>query len=341
MATNKPKLLGRKDLVDEWKKNVRRIKNAIRNMQKKGYDIPDIETFIKTPKRVTEASIRRIKKVKPSTIREKSTFKTETGETIPAQRAFVRSRWKKTYTPPKADAHRNDVYYKGKWYTLEEFQREQEKYQQWEKDVQNELDSYDDSYYDDEYEKYLQDKYEREYHDQDYYDELEAQEEFEKQFNEDWKNKELKSQLEKARQQTSDQDYREAKTALDYFQKVADLIADEFPSIKAVNYNGERLSYRDMSNEKNTLLDIWNETYGSFENDEDFTKALLSGNYLEKISEAISNVSAKNVYRWSEISQGFTALANLLKLGEPLNYSDISAVSDTITGVYDWEAEYE
>lgn len=62
-----------KSIREQYQQQVRRILRRVKAMQERGYEVP--ETIVpKAPKRITSASVRRLKKITPSTIAQKSTY---------------------------------------------------------------------------------------------------------------------------------------------------------------------------------------------------------------------------------------------------------------------------
>lgn len=61
--------------LQEYKKEVRRLKQAIRRAEKAGYIVPE-NIIPKRPKKVTQASVRRLAKITPQKIRDKSQLET-------------------------------------------------------------------------------------------------------------------------------------------------------------------------------------------------------------------------------------------------------------------------
>lgn len=68
-------------IKEEYNKERRRIQQQIRRMKKRGYEIQE-NTLPKKPKRITRASVNRLKNVKPDTIYKKSSFKMPNGQKI-------------------------------------------------------------------------------------------------------------------------------------------------------------------------------------------------------------------------------------------------------------------
>lgn len=62
-----------KSIREQYQQQVRRILRRVKAMQERGYEVP--ETIVpKAPKRITSASVRRLKKITPSTIAQKSKY---------------------------------------------------------------------------------------------------------------------------------------------------------------------------------------------------------------------------------------------------------------------------
>lgn len=59
------------EYLKEYNKEVRRLKQAIRRAEKRGYIVPE-SIIPQSPKRITQGSIRRLKKITPEKIRQKS-----------------------------------------------------------------------------------------------------------------------------------------------------------------------------------------------------------------------------------------------------------------------------
>ena len=71
----------------DYKKQVKRLKQAIRRAEKRGYIVPD-NIIPKQPKRITSKSIERLKKITAKDIYKKSEkLDFETGELIPGEKA--------------------------------------------------------------------------------------------------------------------------------------------------------------------------------------------------------------------------------------------------------------
>lgn len=67
----------------EYQKQVKRIKQFISRAEKRGYRFENKESLIPPkPKRITQASIRKLKEIKPITLYKKSTYLTDTGEVV-------------------------------------------------------------------------------------------------------------------------------------------------------------------------------------------------------------------------------------------------------------------
>lgn len=70
-------------LQKEYQKQVKRIKQIITRAEKRGYRFENKQSIIPPkPKRITQASIRRLKEIKPITLYKKSTYLTDTGEVV-------------------------------------------------------------------------------------------------------------------------------------------------------------------------------------------------------------------------------------------------------------------
>lgn len=82
-------------LIAEYTKERNRITNKVRQMKKAGFDVSGIKVpkTAKQMSRVTEASVRRLKKMTTRSLTEKATKVVE-GETITARQEQVRRRWK-------------------------------------------------------------------------------------------------------------------------------------------------------------------------------------------------------------------------------------------------------
>ena len=82
-------------LIAEYTKERNRITNKIRQMKKAGFDVSGIKVpkTAKQMSRVTEASVRRLKKMTTRSLTEKATKVVE-GETITARQEQLRRRWK-------------------------------------------------------------------------------------------------------------------------------------------------------------------------------------------------------------------------------------------------------
>lgn len=101
MAKRKPKLtdVQNKQLSDvkqAYRKERQRIQRQINRMKKKGYDVPEL--LPKIPKKITEASIRRLKKLTTEKLYKKSRFiDFETGEILTSEegRKLEKSRRRK------------------------------------------------------------------------------------------------------------------------------------------------------------------------------------------------------------------------------------------------------
>ena len=94
MAKRKSKLT---PTQQEYRKERQRIQRQINRMTKRGYDVPDL--LPKIPKNITQASVRRLKKITTEKLYKKSRFiDFETGEILTSKegRALERSRRKKS-----------------------------------------------------------------------------------------------------------------------------------------------------------------------------------------------------------------------------------------------------
>ena len=78
MAKRKPKLT---DVKQAYRRERQRIQRQINRMTKRGYDVPEL--LPKIPKKITEASVRRLKKLTTEKLYKESRFiDFETGETV-------------------------------------------------------------------------------------------------------------------------------------------------------------------------------------------------------------------------------------------------------------------
>lgn len=68
-------------LINDYRKERRRINQQIRRMRNRGYIVPSTILPAK-PKKITEASIRRLQKIKPETIYSKSSAISKTGQVV-------------------------------------------------------------------------------------------------------------------------------------------------------------------------------------------------------------------------------------------------------------------
>lgn len=94
MAKRKSKLT---PTQQEYRRERQRIQQQINRMTKRGYDVPEL--LPKTPKKITEASVRRLKKLTTEKLYKKSRFiDIETGEILTSKegQALERSRRKKS-----------------------------------------------------------------------------------------------------------------------------------------------------------------------------------------------------------------------------------------------------
>lgn len=73
----------------QYSRQTRRIKEAIRRAEKAGFEV-EYQVLPPTPKRVTEATIRRLERITPKSIKEKSRFiDRETGEILSGQQGIA------------------------------------------------------------------------------------------------------------------------------------------------------------------------------------------------------------------------------------------------------------
>lgn len=94
MAKRKSKLT---PIQQEYRRERQRIQRQINRMTKRGYDVPEL--LPKIPKKITEASVRRLKKLTTEKLYKESRFiDIETGEILTSKegRALERSRSKKS-----------------------------------------------------------------------------------------------------------------------------------------------------------------------------------------------------------------------------------------------------
>lgn len=103
------------DVQKQYRKERRRIQRQIRRMENRAYDVPDL--LPKIPKKITEASVRRLKRITTEKLYKESRFiDVETGEILTSKegQALERSRRKKpkqkvqappptTIAPPEPD----------------------------------------------------------------------------------------------------------------------------------------------------------------------------------------------------------------------------------------------
>lgn len=106
----------------DYSKQVKRLKQAIRRAEKRGYIIPD-NIIPEQPKRITRKSVERLKKITTDDIYKKSEkLDFETGELIPGETARkaerseaakkgARTRREKRYNPDKGESEYYDLQY--------------------------------------------------------------------------------------------------------------------------------------------------------------------------------------------------------------------------------------
>lgn len=93
---------------NEYDKQRKRLKQAIRRAEKQGYIFSE-DILPKKPKRITKASVRRLAKITPELIRQKGKFLIEeTGEIIPVKgnkavikQEITRKKQERTHTEPQ------------------------------------------------------------------------------------------------------------------------------------------------------------------------------------------------------------------------------------------------
>lgn len=114
----------------EYKKQVKRLKQAIRRAEKRGYIVPE-NILPKQPKRVTTKSVERLKKITTKEIYTKSEkLDFETGELIPGEEARKRERSesaKKSAETRKIKNKERENYYKNRK-QQEYYKKKKEKY---------------------------------------------------------------------------------------------------------------------------------------------------------------------------------------------------------------------
>lgn len=114
----------------EYKKQVKRLKQAIRRSEKRGYIVPE-NILPKQPKRVTTKSVERLKKITTKEIYAKSEkLDLETGELIPGEEARKRERSesaKKSAETRKIKNKERENYYKNRK-QQEYYKKKKEKY---------------------------------------------------------------------------------------------------------------------------------------------------------------------------------------------------------------------
>lgn len=108
MAKRKPKLtdVQNKQLSDvkqAYRKERQRIQRQINRMTKRGYDVPEL--LPKIPKKITEASIRRLKKLTTEKLYKESRFiDTETGEILTSEEGQKLEKVRRRRPKPKLKA---------------------------------------------------------------------------------------------------------------------------------------------------------------------------------------------------------------------------------------------
>lgn len=76
------KYFGDSNAVDEYKKELSRIKKLTKSLEDRGYVLPENITP-KTPKKITDASVRKLKSITPDKLYEKASYvDAETGEVV-------------------------------------------------------------------------------------------------------------------------------------------------------------------------------------------------------------------------------------------------------------------
>ena len=108
MAKRKPKLtdVQNKQLSDvkqAYRKERQRIQRQINRMTKRGYDVPEL--LPKIPKKITEASVRRLKKLTTEKLYKESRFiDTETGEILTSEEGQKLEKVRRRRPKPKLKA---------------------------------------------------------------------------------------------------------------------------------------------------------------------------------------------------------------------------------------------
>lgn len=108
MAKRKPKLtdVHNKQLSDvkqAYRKERQRIQRQINRMTKRGYDVPEL--LPKIPKKITEASVRRLKKLTTEKLYKESRFiDTETGEILTSEEGQKLEKVRRRRPKPKLKA---------------------------------------------------------------------------------------------------------------------------------------------------------------------------------------------------------------------------------------------
>lgn len=100
MAKRKSKLT---PTQQEYRKERQRIQRQINRMTKRGYDVPEL--LPKIPKKITEASVRRLKKLTTEKLYKESRFiDTETGEILTSKEGQELERSRRKKPKPKVQA---------------------------------------------------------------------------------------------------------------------------------------------------------------------------------------------------------------------------------------------
>lgn len=105
MAKRKPKLT---PTQQEYRKERQRIQRQINRMTKRGYDVPDL--LPKIPKNITQASVRRLKKITTEKLYKESRFiDFETGEILTSKEGQTLERSRRRKPKPKVQAPQTPV----------------------------------------------------------------------------------------------------------------------------------------------------------------------------------------------------------------------------------------
>ena len=100
MARRKPKLT---DVKQVYRKERQRIQRQINRMTKRGYDVPEL--LPKIPKKITEASVRRLKKLTTEKLYKESRFiDFETGEILTSEEGQKLEKVRRRRPKPKVQA---------------------------------------------------------------------------------------------------------------------------------------------------------------------------------------------------------------------------------------------